>query len=77
MGTLTNREKDALEDVFLSIHTRGNKYKKIDNLLSIIKASEISSTVSKLLKQARLRLKKGKRMKYLSYFSKKKKSLSK
>ncbi|MCF6340719.1 MAG: hypothetical protein L3J10_08240 [Sulfurimonas sp.] len=60
MGTLTNREKDALEDVFLSINTKNIKYKKIDNLLSIIIASEISTIVSKALKRAKIKLKKKK-----------------
>ncbi len=77
MSTLTNKEKDALEDVFLSISTKGNKYKKIDNLLSIIIASEISTIVSKVLKRAKIGLKKKKTLNFLSHLSKKKKYLSK
>ena len=33
MGTLTQKERDALEDVFLSIHTSTNKSKKLQNFL--------------------------------------------
>ena len=77
MSTLTNREKDALEDVFLSIDAKGNKYKKIDNLLSIIIASEISTIVSKVIKRAKIGLKKKKTLNFSSYLSKKKKYLSK
>ena len=60
MSTLTKQEKDALEDVFLSIHTGKNKYKKIRELSSFIIASDISSVVSKLLKRAKFGLKKRK-----------------
>ena len=47
MSTLTKQEKDALEDVFLSIHTGNNKYKKLKELSSFIIADEISSVLSK------------------------------
>ena len=32
MGVLTKNGRDGLEDVFLSIHTSTNKYKKIKDL---------------------------------------------
>ncbi|MCK4737113.1 MAG: hypothetical protein KAT10_01030 [Sulfurimonas sp.] len=77
MSALTNRERDGLEDVFLSIHSNDNKYKKFKDLSSLIIASEISGVLSKLLKRAKFGLKKSKTSKILSYFDKKKKSLSK
>lgn len=77
MSTLTKQEKDALEDVFLSIHTGKNRYKKIRELSSFIIASDISSVVSKLLKRAKFGLKKRKSSHFLSFLDKKKKSLSK
>ncbi|MDT8338707.1 MAG: hypothetical protein RQ763_05885 [Sulfurimonas sp.] len=77
MSTLTKQEKDALEDVFLSIQTGKNKYQKIRELSSFIIASDISSVVSKLLKRAKLGLKKRKSSYFLSFLDKKKKSLSK
>ena len=76
MSTLTNRERDGLEDVFLSIHSN-NRYKKVKELSSFIIASEVSISLSKLLKHANIGLKKTKSLQLLSFFSKKKKSLSK
>ncbi len=76
MSTLTNRERDGLEDVFLSIHSN-NRYKKVKELSSFIIASEVSIALSKLLKHANIGLKKTKSLQLLSFFSKKKKSLSK
>ncbi|HEY9204158.1 MAG TPA: hypothetical protein VIM82_07485 [Sulfurimonas sp.] len=77
MSTLTKQEKDALEDVFLSIQTGNNKYKKLKELSSFIIADEISSVLSKLLKRAKFGLKKRKSSHFLSFLDKKKKSLSK
>lgn len=77
MGTLTKQERDGLEDVFLSIHTHDDRYKKMRELSSLIIASNISSAASKLLKRAKIGLKKGKTSYFLSFFDKKKKSLSK
>ncbi|MCF6309956.1 MAG: hypothetical protein L3J19_05715 [Sulfurimonas sp.] len=77
MSALTNRERDGLEDVFLSIHSNGNKYNKVKDLSSLITAGKISSALSKLLRRAKIGLKKKKSSKLLSYFDKKKKSLSK
>ena len=77
MGTLTKQEKDGLEDVFLSIHTGANRYKKFKELSSLIIADEISSVLSKLLRRAKFGLKKKKTWHFLSFSVKKKKSLSK
>ena len=77
MSTLTKQERDGLEDVFLSIHSGSNKYKKIKDLSSLIIASEISSVLSKLLKRAKFGLKKTKSSHFLAFIDKKKKSLSK
>ena len=77
MSTLTKQERDGLEDVFLSIHSSGNKYKKIKGLSSLIIAKDISSVLSKLLKRAKFGLKKRKSSQFISFFDKKKKYLSK
>lgn len=77
MSILSKQERDGLEDVFLSIHSGSNKYKKIKDLSSLIIASEISSVLSKLLKRAKLGLKKRKTSHILTFIDKKKKSLSK
>ena len=77
MSALTKRERDGLEDVFLSIHSDNNKYKKMRELSSLVIASDISSVLAKLLKRAKFGLKKTKSSQFLSFFDKKKKSLSK
>lgn len=77
MTTLTNRERDGLDDVFLSIHSNSDKYKKIRVFTSIIITSDISIACSKVLKHAKIGLKKAKNLHILSLFTKKKNSLSK
>ena len=77
MSALTKNERDGLEDVFLSIHTRQDKYQKIKEISSLIMAHETSFNLVKLLKQAKHGLKEAKFSQYLLKFSKKKKNLSK
>ena len=77
MSALTKQERDGLEEVFLSIHSNDNKYKKIKELSSLIIADDISSALAKLLKRAKFGLKKRKSSQFLSFFDKKKKSLRK
>lgn len=73
MSTLTKQERDGLEDVFLSIHTN----KQVGGLSSFVIANQISIVLSKLLKQAKIGLKKRKKVQFLSYFTGKKNYLSK
>ncbi len=78
MSALTQQERDGLEDVFLSIHTTSEKrYQKVKELSSLIIAANISSVASKVLKHAKIGLKKRKNLYFFSFFNKKKKSLSK
>jgi len=77
MSTLTKSERDGLEDVFMSIHSNRDKYNKIKELSSFIINSEISFSLSKVLKHAKIGLKKSKSINFFSFFSKKKKYLSK
>lgn len=77
MSTLSKEEKDALEDVFLSIQTNSSRFEKAKELSSLIIGDEISSIVSKLLRRAKFGLKKKKTWYFLSFSGKKKKSLSK
>ncbi|MBW6487872.1 hypothetical protein [Sulfurimonas sp.] len=77
MSALTKQEREGLEDVFLSIHTHKDRYEKMRELSSFIIASKISSVAARLLKRAKLGLKKRKTSCFLSFFDKKKKSLSK
>ena len=77
MSTLTKSERDGLDEVFLSIHTQENKYKKLKDLTTILLTTEPKSYVKKLLNQAKYGLKETKFSQYLLILSKKKKNLSK
>ncbi len=77
MGILTKNERDGLEDVFLSIHTSTNKYKKIKDLSALIMTHETTLNFKKLLKQAKSGLKETKFSDFLLKYTKKKKNLSK
>ena len=77
MSALTKNERDGLEDVFMSIHSNRDKYDKIRDLSSFIINNNISLSLSKLLKHAKMGLKKGKSKYFTTFLSKKKKYLSK
>ena len=77
MGVLTKNERDGLEDVFLSIHTSTDKYKKIKDLSALIMTHKTTLNFKKLLKQAKYGLKETKISRFLLKYSKKKKNLSK
>ena len=68
MGTLTREERDALEDVFMSIGSRKNTY-------NIIKHCSIS--FKKSLKHAKIGYKITKFYKFIQIMHKKKKNLRK
>ncbi len=77
MGALTKNERDGLEDVFLSIHSSAEKYKKIKDLSALVMSHGSSLNFKKLLKQAKYGLKETKMSQFLLKLSKKKKNLSK
>ena len=77
MSALTKKERDGLEDVFLSIHSHGDKYRKIKEISSLIMNHDSSINFSNLLKRAKYRLKETKVSHFLVNLSKKKKNLSK
>jgi hypothetical protein len=77
MSALTKDERDGLEDVFLSIQSHTDKYKKIKDISSLIINHTSSIDYAKLLKQAKYRLNETKLSHFLLNFSKKKKNLSK
>ncbi len=70
MGTLTQSERDGLEDVFLSINSQGIKYQKIKKSPSLIVSKDISIFMSKLLKKAKLGLKENKLLKFITILGK-------
>ena len=77
MSALTKKERDWLEDVFLSIHSHTDKYQKIKEVSSLIINNNHTINFSNLLKQAKYGLKETKISHFLLYLSKKKKNLSK
>ncbi len=68
MGTLTTNERDALEDVFLSIQPEKNSCNIFKNNNNYITNS---------FKVAKTGIKKAKFYKFICFFNKKKKNLSK
>jgi len=77
MSALTKKERDGLEDVFLSIHSHSDKYQKIKEISSLIMNHDTTVNFSNLLKLAKYGLKETKISHYLVNLSKKKKNLSK
>ncbi len=77
MSTLTKQERDGLEEIFLSIHTNGNKYTKLKEISSLIMSKNISLKTSKFIKMAKIGLKESKLSQFITLFIKKKKNLSK
>jgi len=77
MSALTKKEREGLEDVFMSIHSHPDKYQKIKELSSFIIHHNPPILFINLLKQAKHGLKKAKISQFLLKTSKKKKNLSK
>jgi len=77
MSALTKNERDGLEDVFLSIHSHTQKYKKLRELSLLIMIRKKRINPMNLLKRAKNGLKETKLLFFLYKLSKKKKYLSK
>ncbi len=77
MSALTKNERDGLDEVFRSIHTNTNKYRKIREILAFMMTVESGMIILKFLKVAKYGLKETKFSQFLLKFTKKKKNLSK
>jgi len=77
MSALTKNERDGLEDVFLSIHSNAEKYRRMKELSSFIIHHNPPIFFAKLLKQAKYGLKETKFSHFIAKLAKKKKKLSK
>jgi len=77
MSALTKNERDGLEDVFLSIHSQADKYRKIKELSAFIKIKNKKINPPYLLRRAKNGLKETKILHFLEQLTKKKKKLSK
>ena len=76
MSALTQKERDGLDDVFLSIQSH-SKYKKIKDISALIMSRNLDFSMHRLLQRAKIRLKKSKLSYLPTILSKKKKNLSK
>ena len=77
MATLTQTERDGLDDIFLSIDSNQDKYQRLKEISSLIFSSRETLAVSNLLKRAKYGLNETKLTALLTFFNKKKKNLSK
>ncbi|MBU0720671.1 hypothetical protein KJ877_04970 [bacterium] len=77
MSALTKNERDGLEDVFMSIHSHNEKYKKLKELSTLIMSKSNKLSVETLLKRARCGIKETNLSHLFAFLSKKKKPLSK
>jgi len=77
MSALTKKEREGLDDVFLSIHTQRDKYKKLKEIATLILSHETHPNLTKLLKRAIYGLKRQKISHIWGNIAKKKKNLSK
>jgi hypothetical protein len=50
MGTLTKKERDGLEDVFLSIHSNNQKFQKLKDLSKLLIHKNFHFSLQKLIK---------------------------
>lgn len=77
MSALTKKERDGLDEVFLSIHSNSDKYQKLKDISSLIVNRDYKFSMHTLLEQAKHGLKETNVSHFLAFISKKKKSLSK
>ena len=77
MSSLTQKERDALDEIFLAIHSKNEKNEKMKKILIFLVSSKSKFKVRKYLIQALIREKTPKALHLLSDLLKKKNFLSK
>ena len=77
MSALTQKERDGLDDVFLSINSGNDKYKYTRELLTLVISKKGDFSMTKLFKQAKYGVKQSSFSHFLAFITKKKKNLSK
>ena len=77
MSALTQKERDGLDEAFSSIHSHNNNYKYIKEISTFIISKKKDFFSAKLFKQAKYGVKESGFSHLLSFFTKKKKNLSK
>lgn len=71
MSALTKKERDGLDDVFLSIHSNNNKYQKMKELSSLIMSRNLDFSMHTLLTRAKIRLERSKFSHFFYIFNQK------
>jgi hypothetical protein len=77
MGTLTKKEREGLDDVFLSISTHKSSYLNFKKISILFSSQQKTLNIKNLIKEANVGLKETKISSLLASLSKKKKNLSK
>lgn len=77
MGALTKKERDGLEDIFLSLKNHTNRYERFKELSLLLMPHNPTFNIKKLYKQAKYGLKETRASNFLLDLIKKKKKLSK
>jgi len=77
MSTLTQNEREGLDDVFRSIHTHNNSYLKFKKISTVFTSTQDRLNIKNLIIEAKIGLKETRLPSFFSTFSKKKKNLSK
>ncbi|MDY0116411.1 MAG: hypothetical protein RBR59_02415 [Sulfurimonadaceae bacterium] len=75
--TLTQQEREALEDVFLSIHTNKQKYEKLKEISQLLLCKNISYRFENLFTDLKVGIKQTSFSSFTTIFSKTKKHLRK
>ena len=77
MGTLTKKEREGLEDVFLSIHTDNQKFQRLRDLSQLLIHKNLHFSLQRLLKDVNKGLKGANIENLLLFLDKTKKHLRK
>lgn len=77
MSALTKKEREGLEDVFLSIHSNVDKYQKLKEISSLMINNNHELSLRTLYKRAKNGIEENEIAVFFSNFLKKKKNLSK
>lgn len=77
MGALTKKERDGLDEIFLSMKNHTNRYERFKQLSLLLMPHNSPINIKKLYKQAKYGLKETRISVFLSELIKKKKKLSK
>ncbi|MGE4509591.1 MAG: hypothetical protein AB7D43_00650 [Sulfurimonadaceae bacterium] len=76
-GTLTKKEREGLEDVFLSIHANKQKYERLKRISHLLLHQKVSLHLENIFKSAKKGIKQTNFSHLTTFFAKTKKYLRK